>query len=199
MKKLVLSLSVLVLLIASLLVACKPSYEYNGPYKNPPSIHIEETYWYLDTGDNGLPWYYLYIKATNTSKKSIKEVRWYCEFWISGYKENGESFKSFSYVLPLEWSLGGNWQAGERQILRIPIQCVEGKDKDSLELMIHTIENGSVMPFWIKYTGLGGSWGAKDSDSIKPPPSNIFMDPDIRPHIKYLVQIPKFTVLGSGE
>lgn len=199
MKKLVLILSILVLLMASLLVACKPPYEYNGPYKDPPPIEIEETYWYLDTGDNGLPWYYLYVKATNTSKKSIKEVKWYCEFQISGYKENGESFKSFGYVLPLEWPLDDNWQAGKRQVMRIPIQCVEDKDKDDIEFMIHTLENGGVMPFWIKYTGFGGSWGDKNSDGIKPPPSTIWIDPEIRPYIKYLVQIPKFTVLGDSE
>lgn len=86
-------------------------------------------------------------------------------FGYLGIKKT-EKVLDLKYVLPSEWSLDGNWQAGERQVFRMPIQCSEDKDKNGLELMIHAMENGGILPYWIKYTGLGSSWGAKDSDMI---------------------------------
>ncbi|MCL2474998.1 MAG: hypothetical protein FWF37_02580 [Chloroflexi bacterium] len=158
----------------------------------------------MDTGDNGLPWYCLYIKAKNDGNKSIKEVKWYLEYRTSGFKGNEESFSPhyLDYV-QLEWSLDGNWQAGERKIFRKHIQCVEDKGSDGLKYAIHTMQNGRITPYWINYTGFGGSWGEKNFDKLIPsysdPHNGGMIIINYGPHTRYAVQIPKFTVLGSSE
>ncbi|MCL2474870.1 MAG: hypothetical protein FWF37_01870 [Chloroflexi bacterium] len=199
MKKLAFGFSVFILLAAFILNACITIKPYRDPYADPPLVNIEETYWYLDTKDNGLPWYYLYIKATNISKKSIKEIKWYCEFIPSGHNEDGVNYVTRGLVLPLEWPLDSNWQAGEQKIFRIPVQSGEDEYKDGIKLIIDTIKRSGVMPFWIKYTGLGGSWGQKDFDQLLVFLPIVAIDPELRAYIKYLVKIADFTILENSE
>jgi len=194
MKKLV----VVTLVIATLiLAACLGIYNVNKKfdyYANASPIAIEQTYWYLEIGNDGIPWYYLYIKATNTSDKDIKSAKSYCGFNIFWYNENGEfgggsSGNPWGDVLQLDWLTDGYWKAGEKQIFRIPVMSIE-YESDSTRYMINTISNSSIMPYWVNYTGFG-SWGEKELSIFDARVNNSFI-------AQHAIQIPDFSLLENN-
>jgi len=201
MKKLIvattLSLIVLALAAAVFIGIYNINKEFDY-YAKPSPISIEQTYWYLKNEDNGIPSYYLYIKAVNTSNRDIKSVKSHCGFDMFWYDESGkfggssgssEAQVPWGNIIQLDWPIDGYWKAGEREIFRIPVMSIEYDDYGT-KCMVHTLLNGAIMPYWVDFTGFG-SWGEKDFHVFDTRVNHPFI-------ARHATQIPDFRLLENS-
>jgi len=142
-----------------------PNYMWTSPIK------IEKTEWYIDNGADGAPWFYLKVIVTNTSDKNINAIKSYIGADLFWYDENGKLGgvhsgnhnpnydtsigRSLSQLV--YWPMNGHLKSGQTQTYYVPFHSV--KYEFGSLYNIHSLVSSTVLPYWVDFSGFGGSWG----------------------------------------